>query len=165
VELNEYKPIPGYESYYAINQNGTVISLYAKHYKKEIVKKTDRAGYSTVKLSKQGKDSTQYIHRLIAMTYIPNPTNKPMVNHINGNKLDNRVANLEWVSHSENMSHAYRTGLIDCCACGKRVIDECTGIEYNTILEAAKAVQIPYSTMKNYLNGNRTNNTCFKIAA
>lgn len=53
----------------------------------------------------------QYVHRMVAETWIDNPNHCPQVNHINGDKDDNRVENLEWVTHSQNMRHAYRTGL------------------------------------------------------
>ena len=53
-----------------------------------------------------------YLHRLVAQNFIPNPDNKPEVNHINANKSDNRVENLEWVSHQDNMKHAQENGLM-----------------------------------------------------
>ena len=53
------------------------------------------------------------LHQLIAQTFIPNPENKPIVNHIDGNTLNNCVSNLEWCTQSENMQHAIRTGLIN----------------------------------------------------
>lgn len=58
-----------------------------------------------------GVKSLFYIHRLVAKCFIPNPENKPQVNHINGNKKDNHVTNLEWVTSSENRLHAHRIGL------------------------------------------------------
>ena len=58
-----------------------------------------------------GSTHYQYVHRLVAETWIPNPNHYRDVNHINGDKTDNRVENLEWVTHSQNMRHAYRTGL------------------------------------------------------
>lgn len=68
-------------------------------------------GYSQVVLSKNGKIKTHYIHRLVALTFIHNPENKPEVNHIDGNKANNHVSNLEWATHKENSEHASQLNL------------------------------------------------------
>lgn len=66
-------------------------------------------GYCIVHLRKNENTFALYVHRLVAEAFIPNPENKPQVNHINGNKADNRVENLEWTNASENIMHAYNT--------------------------------------------------------
>lgn len=68
-------------------------------------------GYARVGIQVDGKQRQFSLHRLVALAFIPNPYNYPQVNHINGDKTDNRVVNLEWVSNQENMSKSWETGL------------------------------------------------------
>lgn len=68
-------------------------------------------GYFVVGLWKDNKMKTCYVHRLIGINWIPNPQQKPEINHKNGKKVDNRKVNLEWATSSENQIHAVRTGL------------------------------------------------------
>lgn len=71
-------------------------------------------GYKVVSLTVDGKSKSILVHRLVATAFIPNPENKPQVNHIDGNKLNNRADNLEWVTQKENIQHAFGTGLNRC---------------------------------------------------
>lgn len=73
--------------------------------------KHDRYGYPTVDLYNNSKRTEKLVHRLVANAFIPNPENKPTVNHIDGDKMNNKIDNLEWNTHKENMQHAVRTGL------------------------------------------------------
>lgn len=100
-------PIENYEDY-LINQNGQVFSKKSNKFLKPILYSR---GYYMVHLSKNGIVKRHSLHRLIAKYFIPNPCNKPAVNHINGIKTDNRINNLEWCTISENAKHAHKTGL------------------------------------------------------
>jgi hypothetical protein len=96
-------------------------------------------GYVFIRLSKNKKQINARIHRLVADNFIPNLENKPEVNHINGDKTDNRAVNLEWCTKNENMQHAYKNGLLKYC---KKVICIETGITYNSIKEAGQKTKI-----------------------
>lgn len=68
-------------------------------------------GYPSVQVRKNGKHSSVYLHRALAKLFIPNPEGKPCINHIDGNKANFDLSNLEWCTHQENMRHAFATGL------------------------------------------------------
>lgn len=70
-------------------------------------------GYYMVTLRGPGLHKPRKVHRLLAMAFIPNPNSLPEVNHLDGNKLNNAIPNLEWTTHRANMEHALRTGLYD----------------------------------------------------
>lgn len=80
---------------------------------KELTASIDKYGYKHIVLSSNGKRKTYTIHQLVAIAFIQNPNNKRTVNHINGNKLDNRVENLEWSTPKEQKIHAIKNKL--CC--------------------------------------------------
>lgn len=93
-----------------INKNGKV---KRKSTNRDYKPSTDKFGYKIICYSEKSKNIKKIlkVHRLVAETFIDNPENKAQVNHLNGNKTDNRIENLEWVSNSENQLHAYKNGL------------------------------------------------------
>jgi hypothetical protein len=154
-----WRSLHDFKGKYFINNNGFLLSLNKKSIK--ILKnRIDRAGYYTVRLSNEGKSHTQYVHRLVAKAFLPNHQSLKFVNHRNGVKTDNNIRNLEWVSHSSNIKHAYDLGLIK--KTNKPVIDICRGKKFNSSKEAAQFHNIKYSTLRNYLNGQMKIKSCFQ---
>lgn len=120
-----WKPITGFETRYEISSYGRVRSLgmdlrwgtVTRHQPGRILVPESQYGskdptsYLQVRLCVDGKRMVKSIHRMVAEHFIPNPDNKPVVNHIDGDKTNNHVENLEWATQSENQVHAIKTGL------------------------------------------------------
>ena len=112
MEQEQWKPIEGYNGDYLISNHGRVRSL--KCHKDRLMPLTkQRKGYYYVMLwdSNEQKATCRRVNRLVAQAFIPNPDNLPEVNHIDGNKANNHVSNLEWCTRSHNVKHSFDTGL------------------------------------------------------
>ena len=108
-------------------------------------------GYQMVGVG-YGSTRTQFVHRLVADTWLDNPNHYRDVNHINGDKTDNRAENLEWVTHSQNIRHAYRTGLNKTTPV--RIVE--TGEVFESIHECAKRIGCSEAHISNCLAGRRS---------
>ena len=126
---------------YSVSRDGTVVKLSNG---KAMAQYTDKDGYLYVFLTVNKKRNKYRVHRLVAKAFIPNPENKPQVNHKSGVKTDNSIGNLEWVTTSENQYHSRYvlgnvTGFRD-----KAVICKETQKRYKTTRDAWRATGINY---------------------
>lgn len=113
----EWKPIEGFEGIYEVSNLGRVKSLKRitdeiHHIPCKILKPTtNKDGYVRVGMRKNKKQFSKTVHRLVAEAFIPNPNNLPEVNHLDGNKQNNRAENLSWCTAKQNQKHSLEMGL------------------------------------------------------
>lgn len=127
----EFTPIKGHDGYFICRETSEVLSIVKRRNTKnnvyKILKQVNNSknvscNYYVVSLKQEnGKAKNFFIHRLMAETFIPNPENKSQINHKDGNKLNNNINNLEWVTPSENAQHAVKYGLDKKDSCNKKV--------------------------------------------
>jgi hypothetical protein len=161
-----YKEIPGFEGLYEVSNLGNIKNIKTS---KVFAQSVNSKGYVQICLQKNKKQVSMKVHRLVALAFIPvTDSNKNQINHIDGNKLNNHISNLEWVTCKENIIHAHKTGLnnvsINCRnksieASNKIVLDTLTGIYYTSCAEAAKIFKLPFSTLNAMLNNRNKNKT------
>lgn len=146
-----WKDIRDFEGLYQVNENGDVFNSKGVKLKPEMT----RNGYLRVSLSnKEVSHQRHLVHRLVAESFIPNPNELPQVNHINEDKTDNRVENLEWCTPLENLNHSH---VIDKASVAKEHKIKCvtTGEMFNSIKEAAIKYDLHHSNLVACCNGRR----------
>lgn len=155
--------ISGIKTNYKVSENGEVFRCKKDGSLKELKHHIDRDGYHHVTIYVNGTPKYSVVSRLVAIAFIPNPENKPEVNHIDGNKDNNNVSNLEWNTTKENIHHAWRTNL----AKAKKgenhpnsiykesdIRKVCKLLESNemTMKEISNQTKIPYTIVKQIKN-------------
>lgn len=170
IENEVWKDVMGYDSLYQVSNFGRIKSLFKKWvrgYRKEsfMSPRINKYGYSQVTLQHKKNKKTILVHRIEAFAFIPNIQNKPIINHINAIRTDNRIENLEWCTSSENIKHCFNMGNKDQCGSknpySKKVINIITQKEYESIREAQLDSGYSYNYFSRMLSGQNKNTTSF----
>lgn len=146
-----WRDVSGFEGLYQVSDRGRVRNLRTGR----LLSPDNVRGYLRYTLSKGGYIERRRAHRLVAEAFVPNPENKPQVNHINGDKADNRPANLEWCTGSENQTHSRHVLGNHCGLPKKRVKCTETGKTYPSVTAAAQACGVSLSQLSRVLNGQQ----------
>lgn len=169
--IENWKDIQGVEGIYQVSDSGKIKSVSrviiksngTKVFLKELILTpgTNQGKYYFVSLvNKNRKKKSFLVNRIVAITFIPNPENKPEVNHKDGNRINNALENLEWVTKSENVIHSYSMGkrkklTSDIHGRSKLIINLENGIFYYSVKDAADSVGITQFTLHHRLKDGR----------
>ncbi len=154
-----WKDIPGWNMYYEVNDKGDVRNKITNNF---IIGDINNAGYARVCLYHNDKKQRFFRHRIVATLFLDNPNNYTEINHIDGNKLNNCVSNLQWCDRTENEREAHRLGI-------KQYkpfkVTFSNGIEkhYEFAIDLAKEINVTKRTILNYLQGKSDGYAIHKI--
>ena len=153
-----FKDIAGFKGLYTISSSGKV---WSKTSKRLIKSHVDKYGYENIILFKSGKQHNFKVHRLVAAAFIPNPENKPCINHKDENKLNNSADNLEWVTVKENNNYGTRLLKFE-----KPVVCKKTGQRYKSAREAGRRTGVCSENIVRCCNGKRktAGGSCWEYA-
>ncbi len=174
-EINNWLPLPGTKGFYEVNTDGRVRSTdriviksngrIQKTKGKSIKPNIQSNGYHFFNIKISGKRSNQSFHKSVAKTFLPNPLNKPCVNHIDGNKSNNSLSNLEWCTYLENNKHARSTKLCvqdgEASPLSKITEEQAVSVikmyhkEQLRICDIRDKLNIPYGIVQKICNGTR----------
>ena len=147
----DWKDIKGYEGLYQVSNLGRVMTVKSKRLRK--INMT-HDGYCKINLSSNGESHWFRVHRLVAQAFIPNPEHKPEVNHIDEDKTNNNVDNLEWVTRKENANHGTLYGRLSKIN-GTSIICVESGVTYDSMSQCARLMKIQQSSISQMLSGKR----------
>jgi hypothetical protein len=163
MQTEEWRDIQGYEGLYKVSNFGHVLNCKRLTFLKPA--SSYKGDYLKVSLFKDGKGRSISVHRLVAQAFIPNPDNKPQVNHIDNNRQNPRSDNLEWVTAQENLRHAGKLGLM---ARNRPVLAIKNGhiTLFKSIFDASASLSISRTGIHNALKqGGQSGNHFWKYAA
>jgi len=161
---SNWRDVKGFEGIYKVSETGIVRSmermidhpLVQIRHGKTLKQIPNHKGYMRVPLSYKGKTRQEFVHKLVAQAFVDNHLNKPQINHIDGNKLNNHYSNLEWVTNQENCKHAAKLGL-------RKPIKG--SLHHNTVLNEDQVIELKqkreqgltYSKLMDYFNITKSN--------
>lgn len=154
MDKTEWKEILGFEGKYAISSDGRIMNKRTG--------KILKHAFHYVNLCHKGVAKRMYVPRLVAEAFIPNPDNKPIVGHLDGNKLNNDITNLCWQGYKENRRMSWELGLHNANHRKVKVISLEDNIEYESIKEYADKISLKYSTVRSRLSSTNGVNK-FKV--
>lgn len=160
--IRKWKNIPGWENIYKASSDGKIYSCRSR--RNLNIKINQVHGYCEIEFNLEGKASYHRVHRLVALTYLPNPLNLPFVNHIDGNKQNNCVTNLEWINGTDNNLHAIKTGLVSLVRKKGRIYTVSDGVNMfkaSTMKEITAISGISKSQIRRILLNDHPQDLCY----